>query len=277
MRIVMFRFPLLLSALVLVLPVGAAVAQEPERTWEFQLSGYGGLAGLVSRGDVDLVDFRDESVVMTGREASWGAGLRAMRGRWGFDARYQRLDAGLATPTALMREAGWLRPDHFAVPDAPSNLLSALVVVEIPYRDSDLAYFLGVGAGYLLFGGSGSDRTQFSGAPPWIYGPDDLPPAYEPGPNTGDPIGLEGSSVEADRGAILVGGSLGATLRWGRFLVRPRMDLLVGRSRTVRETWDVVYDFPAYSDPVVRPETVVTRSRPVLVLFSLEAGWSSGR
>ena len=48
-------------------------------------------------------------------------------------------------------------------------------------------------------------------------------------------------------------------------------------SRTVEETWDVVYDFPASPDPVTLPETVVTRSRPVLVLFSVEAGWSSRR
>ena len=278
MRIVMVRFPLL-SALVLVLSVGAASAQQSARSWEFQLSGYGGLGVVGSRGDVDLEGGPpgERSVAMTGREASWGAGLRALRGRWGFDARYQRLDAGLATPTALMREAGLLRPDLFAVPAAPSDLVSALVVLEIPYRDSDFAYFVGVGAGYLLFGGSGSHRMQFSGAPPWITGPDDLPPGYEPGPNTGDPIGLDGGSVEADRGAILVGGSLGATLRLGRFVLRPRVDLLVGGSRTVTETWDVVYDFPASPDPVTLPETVVTRSRPVLVLFSVEAGWSSRR
>ena len=278
MRIVMLRFPLL-SALVLVLSVGVASAQQSGRSWEFQLSGYGGLAGFVSRGDVDFEDGLpgERSVAMTGREASWGAGLRALRGRWGFDARYHRLDAGLATPTALMREAGLLHPDQFAVPDAPSNLVSALVVLEIPHRNSDFAYFLGVGAGYLLFGGSGSERVQFSGAPPWIYGPDDLPPEYEPGPNTGDPIGLDGGSIEAGRGAILVGGSVGATLRLGRFVLRPRVDLLVGGSRTVTETWDVVYDFPANPDPVTLPETVVTRSRPLLVLFNVEAGWSSRR
>ena len=291
----MFRLEILSVLLAVVLAPPVVRAEEPDRrrsatdthaegqapapddhdaSWEFQVSGHGGFAGLASRGEVqstfgDAVTPAYETLGQV-REMNWGAGMRALRGRWGFEFQYHRMGSQGLTPAAQVRQTPWTGARDLALPDASANVLGVLGVAEIPFRDQDGGYFIAAGAGYVSTGGE-SDRLVFDGLPPGLS---------RTGYRNGEPVDLTvrvtGGDLRADGGFVAFAGSVGVTLRFGCFVVRPRLDGFIGKSRGIEESWDLNI---AYADiPSVQSDqmlTVNTRIRPRFLLFNVDVGWSS--
>ena len=154
------------------------------------------------------------------------------------------------------------------IPDASVDLLSLLAVVEFPFRDQRTAFFVGLGAGYAVMGGNESDRLPIR----------DLPPGIEGATVNGDPVTLfvTGGKLRSDGGALILGGSLGVTLRYGRFVVRPRLDGFIGRERTSSESWNLEFISSRYFGDW-GTMTFDTAVRPRFLLFNLDIGWSTRR
>ena len=290
----MLRLAILTALLGLVQTAPAAGAEERERrlpggqpseapersrsrdedaSWEFQFAGHGGLAGLVSRGEVRLalasaLSPIDETVGYS-REGSWGAGLRVVRGRWGVEVQHHRVAGRGFTPAAMMRETRWFGAQDLTIRDSADDLLSAFAVREFPLANGRARFHLAAGGGYLLMGGD-SGRLEL----------DDVPPGISRIASLGDAsheatIEMTEGDFRADRGALVLGGSLGLTLRMGRMFLRPRLDAFLGRARTTQESWDMNIHFAEVQDQTVSRMTLNTTVRPRFFLFSVDVGWSS--
>ena len=258
-------------------PADAPSPADPDASWDLEIFGHGGLAGLASRGEVvGSVDHRSmvrqsappEETVGYSRAMHWGVGARVRRGRWGLDLQHHRVGGGIFTPTALVRETPWVRAKELVIPDASVDLLSALAVVEFPFRDQRTTFFVGVGAGYAVMGGNGSDPLPIG----------DLPPGIGGATVNGEPVTLyvSGSDLRADSGALVLGGSAGVSLRYGRFVVRPRIDGFIGRDRTSAESWDIAFISSRYRGDF-NTMTFDTTVRPRFLLFNVDIGWSVWR
>ena len=290
----MFRLAILTALSGLIQAAPAAGTEEPKRrlpdvqpgeptepprssdedsSWEIQFAGHGGLAGLISRGEVRLLLVSaaspvDETVGYS-REGSWGAGLRVIRGRWGLEVQHHRVAGRGFMPAAMARETNWRGAQELAITDSASDLLSAFAVREFPLRDERVTFYLAAGGGYLLMGGD-SGRLALNDLPPGISG------AYDFDGDSYTASGeVVGGDFRADRGVAIFGGSLGLTLRMGRMFLRPRLDAFVGRARDTEESWDMRFDFPEVGQHGRDTMTLQTSVRPRFLFFSVDVGWSS--
>ena len=292
----MFRLAILTMVLGLIQAAPAAGTEEPERrlpgdqpgepaepphpsdedaSWEIQFAGHGGLAGLISRGEVRLliasISSPVDETVGHSREGSWGAGVRVIRGRWGLEVQHHRVAGRGFMPAAMVRETNLRGAQELAITDSANDLLSAFAVREFPLRDERVRFYLAAGGGYLLMGGD-SGRLAVNNIPPGISG------AYDFGGESYDgSIEVVGGDFRADRGVAIFGGSLGLTLRMGRMFLRPRLDAFVGRARDTEESWDMRFDLPEVESHGRDTMTLQTSVRPRFLLFSVDVGWSVGR
>ena len=141
---------------------------EPSASWEIQVFVRGALAGVRShgefgagfRGDSDGT-FMDtaipaETTLGSGRETTWGAGVRALRGRWGFELQHHRLAADMFTPAGVLRETDFFDAANVPVPSPTGDVFSAMALREFPLGDDRRRLFIGAGAGYFLMGNDDS-------------------------------------------------------------------------------------------------------------------------
>ncbi len=252
-------------------PTSRPVDEEP--SWEFQFAGHGGAAGLISRGEVRLalassLSPIDETVGYS-RERSWGASLRAIRGRWGVEIQHHRVAGRGFTPAAMMRETRWFGARELTITESADDLLSAFVVWEIPLAQERARFHLAAGGGYLLMGGD-SGRLALEDLPVGISRMATLG-----GVSREAAIEMTPGDFRADRGVVVLGGSLGLTVRMGRMFLRPRLDAFIGGARSTEESWGMDLHVPEVQDEVAATMTLNTTMRPRLFLFSVEVGWSS--
>ena len=126
--------------------------------WEVQVFVRGALAGLRSHGEFAAGfrgDFRGvfteaaipaETTMGSGNQTSWGAGVRALRGLWGFDVQHHRLGTGMFSPAGVFRETGFLDAVQIPVPTQTGDVFSAMALREFPLGDRRRRLFLGAGA-----------------------------------------------------------------------------------------------------------------------------------
>ena len=293
MRFLFHWFLFVIAAIVAPSPLAAAddgakrprpqeqsghLAQSPEADeqvspWELQVFGRGGAAGLVARGEASLalasaVSPPDETVGYS-REASWGAGLRLMRYRWGFEVQHHRVAGRVFTPTAMVRETSWRGVQDLTIADSADDLLSALAVWELPLHDKRARFSLAVGGGYLLVGVD-SGRLRLNDLPPGISRTGSFD-----GESHEATVEMTGGDFRADRGVVVFGGSLGLALKMGRLFLRPRLDVFFGGTRSTEERWDMNLDFAGVRHQTETAMMLHTTMRPRFFLFSVDVGWSS--
>ena len=271
----------------------APAAREPRATdtpatatsaqrWKFEVFVGGGLAGLAANGDLiwghqdardpaplDPQPFRDVS--HQARERGWGAGFRAMRGRWGVEAQYHRITGRAFHPSTLIGEVSFTGLE-LRSPEEPQDLLTAQGVLEVPVGDRKTV-FVGLGAGYARSAGPDASRIEIR----------DLPIVLRRDGTVAHSLSSNHTPREqrADRLSFLVGGSAGIALRTGRFLVRPRINVFLGRTRHAEASWDTAAEFElpdtgrqSVDLGIMSLEAAV---RPLFVLFGVDLGWSSQR
>ena len=254
-------------------PTEPSHPSDEDASWEIQFAGHGGIAGLVSRGEVRLliasISSPVDETVGYSREGSWGAGLRVIRGRWGLEVQHHRVAGRGFMPAAMVRETNWRGAQELAITDSANDLLSVFAVREFSLRDERVRFYLAAGGGYLLMGGD-SGRLALNDIPPGISGEYDFGgESYEAS------VEVVGGDFRADRGALVFGGSLGLTLRTGRMFLRPRLDAFVGRARDTEESWDMRFDNHEVGNHGRDTMTLQTSVRPRFLLFSVDFGWSS--
>lgn len=268
------------------LPTAEAVAAGTRPAWDYEVFARGGLAAIPANGEVawagTVLDasapyqltFLTEAS-RSDRTSAWGAGIRAMRGRWGFESQYVRIPNGAFQPGSLIRETALDPLRALASGGEPEDLLIAQGVFRSPIVVRGARLFVGLGAGYLRFPTLDASRrneillTDF-------YAAEVEPELHQSLSNSfalqEEPTG--GSS-------LVVAGSVGVTMRTGRFFVRPRIDVLLGRTRQTAASWDVggKFDVPDAGRQWIDlgTESVEVSARPLFVLFSVDLGWSSRR
>lgn len=262
------------------------VPPEEAPAWGFELFGRGGLAGIPANGEVrwigtvfdpsapfELEFIGDAS--RPDRTSAWGAGFRAMRGRWGFETQYLRMTTGAFQPGSLIDETG-LDPLRALAPGGqPEDALIAQGIFQFPIGGAGARLFVGFGAGYLrcpTLDTSRRDEILISD----FYAFEVEPDLQQSLSNT-----LTLNEERTGRYSVLVAGSAGLTMDAGRFFVRPRIDVFLGRTRETTATWGARGEFDL---PEVGPqwidlgtESVGVSGRPLFVLFSVDVGWSSRR
>ncbi len=254
-------------------PAEPSHPSDEDASWEIQFAGHGGLAGLISRGEVRLliasISSPVDETVGYSREGSWGAGLRVIRGRWGLEVQHHRVAGRGFMPAAMIRETNWRGAQELAITNSANDLLSVFAVREFSLLDERVRFYLAAGGGYLLMGGD-SGRLALNDIPPGISGTGDFG-----GESYDASIEVVGGDFRADRGALVFGGSLGLTLRMGRMFLRPRLDAFVGRARDTEESWDMRFDNHEVGNHGRDTMTLQTSVRPRFLLFSVDVGWSS--
>ena len=252
---------------------------EPSASWEIQVFVRGALAGVRShgefgagfRGDSDGT-FMDtaipaETTLGSGRETTWGAGVRALRGRWGFELQHHRLAADMFTPAGVLRETDFFDAANVPVPSPTGDVFSAMALREFPLGDDRRRLFIGAGAGYFLMGND--DSLQIFEVTQILHVGATMADAL------GDPPGsftMRSGDFQMDRGAVVFGASVGVTLDLGRFLVRPRLDVFAGGGPRSTEELQMAFAFQEHQ--ATGTMTVTTMARPRLLLFTVDVGWS---
>ena len=258
------------------------VVPETSPAWDFEVFLSGGFAGLAAGGNLrwghgnspDPTPLHPQSfldVSHHAREQRWGAGFRAMRGRWGVEAQYHRISGRAFHPSSLIGELPF-RQLELRSPEEPQDLLTAQGLVEVPVGHRK-TLFLGFGAGYARSAGSDAARIEILDMPIFLRTDETVAQS------------LSSSFTErdqrADRLSFLVGGSAGVTLQTRQFLVRPRIDVFLGRTRHAEASWDTAaeFDLPDAGRQSVGLGimSVETDVRPLFVLFGVDLGWSSRR
>lgn len=205
----------------------------------------------------------------------WGAGFRVARGPWGLEAAYRRIASQDLTPGHLIR-------DTSAQPEDSTGPVLTILPPEVPSSRGDLwfgqvfrefrasgrsAVSFGVGGGYLRVTDSFTDSLLTQD---WSsYLSDDL----------------QQIDFGASRNSPVYGASLALTTRVGRFLVRPRVDVILpvrGLTTTldlsgVTPAWRAIErDGSATEGPSERWTGATTTSvRPTLFLVSIEIGFGN--
>ncbi len=254
-------------------PAEPSHPSDEDASWEIQFAGHGGLAGLISRGEVRLliasISSPVDETVGYSREGSWGAGLRVIRSRWGLEVQHHRVAGRGFMPSAMVRETNWRGAQELAITDSANDLLSVFAVREFFRLDERVSFYLAAGGGYLLMGGD-SGRLALNDIPPGVSRTGDFG-----GESVEATIQMTRRDFRADRGVAIFGGSLGLTLRMGRMFLRPRLDAFVGRARDTEESWDMRFDFPEVGVHDRDTMALHTSVRPRFLLFSVDVGWSS--
>ena len=299
MRFLFYRFLFVIAAIVAPSPFAAAhddpkrdpgstapsaqaemsTSEEGDASWEIQVFVRGALAGLRShgefgaafRGEVDGT-FADsaiptETTLGSGRETAWGMGVRALRGRWGFDVQHHRVAAEMFTPAGVLREADFFDAANVPVPSPTGDVFSVMALREFPLGDDRRQFFVGAGAGYFLMGNDDSLRvfevTQILHVGATMAGElGDAPGSFT----------MRRGDFQMERGALLFGASVGVTLDLGPLLVRPRLDVFAGGGPQSTEDMEMAF---AFQDHLAQGMmTVTTTARPRLLLFTVDVGWS---
>ena len=249
-------------------------------SWEIQVFVRGALAGLRSHGEF-AAGFRGEAdgvftaakipletTMGSGRQTTWGTGVRALRGRWGFEVQHHRVAAGMFTPAGVLRETDFVGAAQLPLPAPTGDVFSAMALREFPLGDNRRRLFLGVGAGYFLMGDA--DSLRIFQLTPTVHVGATMGAAL-----LGDPRGsftMASGDFHMDRGEAVLGASLGVTLDLGRLLVRPRLDAFAGRGRQSAEDFQMVFAVPGHQFGGTM--TVTTMARARLLLFTVDVGWS---
>ena len=169
----------------------------------------------------------------------------------------------------MMGETRWFGARELTITDSADDLLSAFAVWEIPLAQERVRFHLAAGGGYLLMGGD-SGRLALEDLPVGISRMATLG-----GVSHEAAIEMTPGDFRADRGVVVLGGSVGLTLRMGRMFLRPRLDAFIGGARSTEESWGMDLHVPEVQDEVAATMTLNTTMRPRLFLFSVEVGWSS--
>lgn len=214
-------------------------------------------------------------------EFGWGVGARLMSGSWGIEGTYNVLDSLALSPGWLVAEEAGADEAATGLFDLPlvaskADVLTGQVVRAFPLSRT-MELFVGLGAGWMRATDSSTDRL-LSGAgfpdPEEITGelPPDVPPEFVASlvPEIG---------FTADRSSVVFAGSLGVSLRTGRILLRPRLDVIIARALTTEMT----VRFPGLAD-LDLPETdgldlpafsFTTSVTPRIFLVSVDVGLSN--
>ena len=200
-------------------------------------------------------------------EFGWGVGARLMSGNWGIEGSYNIFESLDLTPSWLVADSNGATAEEAALFGQPLVPSQARLVLGQAIRVFQLGggaeLSLGVGAGWLQATDSGTDML-LSGA--GLEGlnqiPAEIPPSFIPE-----------VSFEADRTSVVYAGSLGVAFRFGRIMLRPRVDVVVSRALTT----DLTIGFPDLGE--LGPEELGeiglhygTSVRPTIYLFSLDIG-----
>ena len=226
----------------------------------------------------------------------WGAGIRAVRGAWGIEAAYRRIGSKDLTPGYLIQDTRPPQAESGAAPvvtildprraagavDSGSGAAPVPTILppEVPSSRGDLyfgqffrefrvarsaAVSLGVGGGYLRVTDTFTDSLLTQD---WSsYLSDDL----------------RQIAFSARRNSPVYGASLALTTEIGRFLVRPRVDVILP-ARSLTTTLDLNGVIPAWESTDQAGNTArgdsqpwagaaTTSVRPTLFLVSVEIGF----
>ncbi len=267
-------------------PSAQAVIPGTGPAWDFEVFVRGGLAQIPANGEVawtgTVFDPSDPYTLTfvteasrSNREPVWGAGFRAMRGRWGFETQYLRIPNGAVQPGRLIQQTALDPLRGLAPGEEPENALVAQSIFQSQIASGRARVFVGLGAGYLRFPTWDTSRrdevllTDFYAA--------EVEPHLQQ--SLSNRFALQ--EERTGRSSFVVAGSAGFTVGSGQFFVRPRVDLLLGRTRQTAASWDVAgeFDLPDTGQRWVElgTESVEVSRRPLFVLFSVDLGWSSRR
>lgn len=267
-------------------PPAESGARTTGTTWDLELFARGGLAGLAAGGEVVWTSLPWPAAQLTtdpypelshfARKPVWGVGIRTMRGRWGFEAQYQRITTNAFQPGSLILETSVRPLRNPLVGAGPENLLTVQGVLETRLSRGGARLFAGVGAGAARAGGADAGRI---GIVPFAR--------YAAIQRRGEEVvhilsnDYASHKESADRLSFLVSGSAGVTFRRQHFFVRPRVDVLIGQTRHAESSWDVTGEVepPDRSRHSIGlgTDSVEVSVRPLFVLFSVDLGWSSRR
>lgn len=260
--------------------------QTTASAWDFEVFARGGLAAIPANGEVawfgtvldpsapyDLGFVREMS--RSNLESAWGTGLRAMRGRWGVETQYLRISSGAFQPGSLIQETTLDPLRTLASGGEPEDLLIAQGIFRFRIATRAAQLFVGLGAGYLRFPTIDSSRRD------GILLTDFYAAEVEPGLPQSLSNSLTLQEERTGRSSFVVAGSAGITVRTGRFLVRPRIDVLAGGTRQTAASWDAGGEFevPGVGRQWIDlgTESLEVTGRPLFFLFSVDLGWSFRR
>lgn len=283
----MKRFASFLILVIAAAAPAAALAQDPAppkrdagKGWRLEVFGSPAWNLLsASAEDAATFDVVPASQSVSGSRLSadfgWGAGVRAGRGPWGLEAAYRRIASQDLTPGHLIR-------DTRAQPENTTGPVLTILPTEVPSSRGDLwfgqvfrefrasrrsAVSLGVGGGYLRVTDSFTESLLTQD---WSsYLSDDL----------------QKIDFGASRNSPVYGASLALTTHIGRFLVRPRLDVILP-VRNLTTTLDLSGVTPAWVATERDGSTTeglserwtgatTTSVRPTLFLVSIEIGFGN--
>lgn len=261
--------------------------------WGFELFARGGFAGVAADGvavwagtvfrvpDPFQAELHWEAS-QHDRNPVWGAGFRALRGHWGFETQYVRT-------TGLFRLPGFrdvpFEPIRalLAAGEEPEHLLIAQGIFEAPIAAGRAQLSIGLGAGLARVPTLDTSRRDGILLSDFVARDRSyIPPTFGEASLQQSLSNRLTLREERDpRHSLLLGGSAGITLRSGRLLVRPRIDLFLRPTYETSASWNVAgeFDLPDVGRHRVDlgTESVEVSVRPLFVLFSVDLGWSSRR
>ena len=260
-------------------------------SWGFELFGRGGFAGVAADGaavwagtvfripDPFPAELHWEAS-QHGRNPVWGAGFRALRGHWGFETQYVRT-TGLFRLPGVFREAPFEPLRALAAGEEPEHLLIAQGIFQAPIAAGRAQLSIGLGAGLARVPTLDTSRRDGVLLSDFVAIDHSISPPGEAGLQQSLSNRLTLREERDPRHSLLLGGSAGITLRSGRLLVRPRIDLFLGPTYETSASWSVAgeFDLPDVGRHRVDlgTESVEVSVRPLFVLFSVDLGWSSRR
>ena len=203
-------------------------------------------------------------------EFGWGVGARLMSGNWGIEGSYNIFESLDLTPSWLVADSNGATAEEAAQFGQPLVASQARLFLGQAIRVFQLGggaeLSLGIGAGWIQATDSGTDLL-LSGGPSQVPSEDlPIPPAFIP-------------EVEftADRKSVVYAGSLGVAFRFGRIMLRPRVDVVVSRALTTDLTIGFPDLFPDLEELGAEELGEIglhygTSVRPTIFLFLLDIG-----
>lgn len=287
---------LIIGALAAVPAAGAqrdSAAGNRTKNWELQVFGSPGWNALRTSAEdgvsLNLGPGNLSPTRITGSRLSsdfgWGAGARLSRGDWGVEAAYRRLRSRDLTPGHLLLDTGAydglaeaISADNagatISTPTTTPTPAATDAGPALPHANGDLFFgqafrsirlgrgtslSVGLGGGYLRVEDEVTDDLL---ARDWGSLP--LPDGLS------DTFDID-TDFQATRDSFVYGGSLALTKEMGRFLVRPRVDVVVPLRRF---TTGFDYTMTVTDDAAAELGGEITTSlRPILFLASVEIGF----
>lgn len=212
-------------------------------------------------------------------EFGWGAGARLMSGGWGIEGTYTIFESLALSP-------GWLIPVETGISEATTGVFELPVVASradvfvgqvvraFPLSGGRMELFIGLGAGWMRATDSSTDRLlSGAGVPGSAQITGDLLPDAPP-----ELVSAFVPEIEftADRSSLVYAGSVGLSMRVGRILLRPRVDIIIARALTT----ELTVGFPGLAElgvpeagEVDALEFIHTTSvTPRIFMFSVDIG-----